>query len=194
MNSDQQCKTTRFHAPLLLNTNLVKQEPKIAGYLGQPLTQPLSYNQLLLNRVLIFDIHIYKVFKWPWRHFTSLKLCKCSQIPYPSAKVSSTSNITKPITIGLHSTHTMLRHFAREKTEGELSNLWCNTGNTMVTIGPRRSWKVLDGNSWKPKQSWKTVLEKWKIEKKPWKRSGTFFHHQKIFRISLCYIVMDFLH
>ena len=63
MNSDQQCKTTRFHAPLLLNTNLVKQEPKIAGYLGQPLTQPLSYNQLLLNRVLIFDIPIYKVFK-----------------------------------------------------------------------------------------------------------------------------------
>ena len=26
----------------------------------------------------------------PWRHFTSLKLCKCSQIPHPSTRVSST--------------------------------------------------------------------------------------------------------
>ena len=187
MNSDHQCRSPlvrpqNFMPPLLLNTNFVKQEPKIAGHLGQPLTQPLSYNQLLLNRVLIFDVPIYKVFKWPWRHFTSLKLCKCSQIPYPSARVSSTSNITKPITIGLHSTHTMLRHFAREKTEGELSNLWCNTRKYH---GYHWSEKVLKSPGWKVLET-KTVLENCPGKVKNWEKAletfWNFFSPSKNFQ------------
>ena len=47
------------------------------------------YTQLLLRKV-IFCIPIHQVFEQPWRHFTSLKLCKCSQIPHPSTRVSST--------------------------------------------------------------------------------------------------------
>ena len=48
------------------------------------------YTQLLLRKVIIFYIRIHKVLEQPWRHFTSLKLCKCSQIPHPSTRVSST--------------------------------------------------------------------------------------------------------
>ena len=37
-------------------------------------------------------ISIHKVLEQTWRHFTSLKLCKCSQIPHSSPRVTSTTN------------------------------------------------------------------------------------------------------
>ena len=37
----------------------------------------------------------HKVLEWSWRRFTSLKLCKCSQISQPSPRVASASNRTK---------------------------------------------------------------------------------------------------
>ena len=40
----------------------------------------------------------HKVLKQPWRHFTSLKLYKCFQIPQPSSRVISTSNRIKTTT------------------------------------------------------------------------------------------------
>ena len=58
------------------------------GYL---LSHPLCYIQLLLKRALIFHIPIHKASEQPWRHVTSLKLCKCSQISHPSPKVALTS-------------------------------------------------------------------------------------------------------
>ena len=48
------------------------------------------YTQLLLRKMIIFYISIHKVLKQLKRHFTSLKLCKCSQTPRPSTRVSST--------------------------------------------------------------------------------------------------------
>ena len=54
-------------------------------------SQPLYYLQLLLRKVIIFYIPIYKVLEQPWRQFTSLKLDKCSPIPHASIKVASTS-------------------------------------------------------------------------------------------------------
>ena len=52
------------------------------------------------------------VLEQPWRHFTSLKLSQCSQIPQPSPRVTSTSNRIKTTTIGLviykHSKRTRL--------------------------------------------------------------------------------------
>ena len=48
-----------------------------------------NYIQLLLRKVIIFYIPIHKVLEKPRRHFTSLKLCKCYQIPHPSTRVSS---------------------------------------------------------------------------------------------------------
>ena len=42
-----------------------------------------------------FYTPIHKVLEKPWKHFTSLKLCKCSQIPHPSPRVASTSNRTE---------------------------------------------------------------------------------------------------
>ena len=41
--------------------------------------------QLLLRKMIIFYTPIHKVLKQLKRHFTSLKLCKCSQIPRPSS-------------------------------------------------------------------------------------------------------------
>ena len=41
------------------------------------------------------------ILEQPGGHFTSLKLCQCSQIPQPPSKVTSTCNRTKTITIGL---------------------------------------------------------------------------------------------
>ena len=43
----------------------------------------------------VFYIPIHKVLEKPRKLFTSMKLCKCSQIPHPSTKVVSTSNRTK---------------------------------------------------------------------------------------------------
>ena len=51
----------------------------------------------------------HKVLEQPWRDFTSLKLCQCSQIPQPSSRVTSTSNRIKTITIGL----IIYKHFTR---------------------------------------------------------------------------------
>ena len=40
-------------------------------------------------------IPIHKVLEQPWRHFTSLKQCKCYQIPHPPLRVVSAPNKTK---------------------------------------------------------------------------------------------------
>ena len=65
-----------------------------------------------------------------WLHFTSLKLCTCSQITHPSPRVASTPNRTKPTTMGLtickYSTHTKLHHLACDRSEGKLLNLCGN--------------------------------------------------------------------
>ena len=58
----------------------------------------------------------HKVLKQRWRHFTSLKLCQCSQIPQPPPKVTSTFNRMKTTIIGLiiykHSTLISIHHLA----------------------------------------------------------------------------------
>ena len=60
-----------------------------------------------MGRVLSFYTPIHKVLEQPWRHFTSLKLCKCYQIPHPSVRVTSTPMKQKPTTtIDLSSTIT----------------------------------------------------------------------------------------
>ena len=72
----------------------------------------------------------HKVLKQRWRHFTSLKLCQCSQIPQPPPRVTSTFNRMKTTIIGLiiykHSTLTRLHHLAREMTEGNFGDLSLN--------------------------------------------------------------------
>ena len=59
--------------------------------LGYQWSQTLYYLQMLPRRVIIFYGPIHKALEWPWRHFPSLKLCKCSQIPHPSTIVASNS-------------------------------------------------------------------------------------------------------
>ena len=59
-------------------------------HIGYQWSQPLYCLQLLLRKVITFYIPIHKVLEQSWRHFASLKLCKCSQIPHPSTRVSST--------------------------------------------------------------------------------------------------------
>ena len=59
--------------------------------IGYQCSQPLYYLQLLLWRVIILYIPIHKVLEQPWRHFTSLKLCKYSQILQPLPRLTSTS-------------------------------------------------------------------------------------------------------
>ena len=69
-------------------------------------------------------IHI--VLEPPWRHFTSLKLWKCSQILHPSPRVASTSIKIKTNHHWLNNLQTLhtykLYHLAPEKTEEKLSN------------------------------------------------------------------------
>ena len=99
--SNKHCQSTNSCPPLLLKINMIKQESiELATngnqdgvpQIGYKWSQPLYYLQLLLlRRVIMFYISVHKVLEQPWRHFTSLKLWKCSQIPHPSIRVASTS-------------------------------------------------------------------------------------------------------
>ena len=96
-------------------------------------SRPHHYAQPLTERVVRFCIPIHKVLKQPLRHFTSLKLCNCSQIPPPSLRVAPTRSKTNHRwlnhlqTLHTHThTHTKLRHLARGRSEWRLSNRWVN--------------------------------------------------------------------
>ena len=83
-----------------------------------------------MGTFLRFFVPVHKVLEYPWRHFTSLKLCKCSQIPNPSPRVASNPNRTKTSHIDLIicklSTYTKLRYLFYGRYEWKLSNFWGN--------------------------------------------------------------------
>ena len=64
-------RISKFYTPLILNTNLIKQESKIdypydqSGIIliGNPQLWSLHYVQVLMRRVLRFSIPIHKVLK-----------------------------------------------------------------------------------------------------------------------------------
>ena len=135
-------RSLSFTPPRILNTHLIKQERKIGypqdsnqGFPDQehvvinnnlepaewepPLREPKV--QLIIWSLKKFSTPIHKVLKETWKHLTSLKLWKRSQIPHPSPRVASTSNRTKinhywlnhqqTIHVYTHThTHTTLRH------------------------------------------------------------------------------------
>ena len=63
-----------------------------------------------MERALWFYILIHKVLQQPWRHFTSLKLCKCSQMPHSSPRVAPTLNTTKINHHWFHHLQTLYTH------------------------------------------------------------------------------------
>ena len=79
----------------------------------------------------------HKVLEHPWRHFTSLKLCQCSQLSQPSPRVTSTSNRIKTTTIGLviykHSKRTRL-HDLTLSLEEWLRGSSCTRGETQGNL------------------------------------------------------------
>ena len=87
-----------FMPPLLLNINMIKQETGIghwrelnwdsSGWLPLVTTTILSSAATENSHNILIAIH--KFLEQPWRHFTSLELCKCSQFPGPWTRVSST--------------------------------------------------------------------------------------------------------
>ena len=93
-----------------------------------------------MGRAFRFHTPIHKVLEYPWKHFTFLKLCKCSQIPHPSPRVASTHNRTKTNHHQLNHLQTLhkhtlkLNHLAHDRSEGKLSNPWDNK---------RKSWTHL---------------------------------------------------
>ena len=82
--------------------------------------------------MLIASAWIHKVLEQLWKHFTSLKLCKCSQISHISPRVASTPppppppTEQKPTIISLiihkHFIYTKLHHLIRSRSEGKLLN------------------------------------------------------------------------
>ena len=61
----------------------------------EPVFITTNYAQRIMGRVYGFYMPIYKILEYPWRHFTSLKLCNYSQILYPSLRVAITPNRLK---------------------------------------------------------------------------------------------------
>ena len=57
--------------------------------------QPLHHVLLVIRWISTLCVTIFVVLEKPWRHFTTLKLCKCSQIPNPSHRIAPTANLTK---------------------------------------------------------------------------------------------------
>ena len=95
-----------------------------------------------MGTVLRFYIPIHKVLEWLWRHFTSLNLCKCSQIPHP--ELHQTPVAQKATIIDLiiyeHSTQIKLRHLARDRSGRQLSNPFAFV---MPAFAPNwNGWKI----------------------------------------------------
>ena len=109
MNQDHrywspQLGSQNFMLLLILNTNLLIRKSKI-GYPQNTIWDRLDwepavitatlYVHRLMGRAFRFYIPIYKVLEQTWKYFTSLKLCKCSQIPHSLPRIVSTPNRTK---------------------------------------------------------------------------------------------------
>ena len=96
-----------------------------------------------------FQLAINKTFcpnPEPLSHFTSLKLCKCSQIPHPSPRIASTPNRTKTTTFGLttykYFTCTKLRRLTHGRPEGKLSNPWGNKTKLWTHFPSSLTWST----------------------------------------------------
>ena len=121
-----------------------------------PLREPEV--QLIIWSLKKFSTPIHKILKETWKHLTSLKLWKRSQIPHPSPRVASISNRTKTnhhwlnhqqtIHVYTHThththkhthTHTCTHYVtprAREKTEGSSRTPRITQGNLGLTSLP----------------------------------------------------------
>ena len=93
--------------PLILGRNFIKRELKncypydreaaVITTNWEPTEWDSPYLEpavqlIIRSGSLATPCNIHKVLQQTWRHFTSLKLCKCSQIPLPSPRVTSTYN------------------------------------------------------------------------------------------------------
>ena len=84
--------------PLLLNINMIKQKSRIhhprESNWGPPDWLPMVTTTILSSTATEESLNIlmpiHKGLEQPLTHFTSLKLCKYSQIPHPSTRVFST--------------------------------------------------------------------------------------------------------
>ena len=85
-------------------------------------------------------IPIHKVLELPWRHFTSLKLHKCSEIPHPSPRVTSISNRTKTNHCWLNLLQTLHIHYyansLAKRLRGSSRNPRVTQGNLGLTSLP----------------------------------------------------------
>ena len=86
-------------------------------------------------------IPIHKVLEQPWRHFTSLKLCKCFQVPHPSPRVTATSSRTKTNHHWLNHLQTLHTYWitslrSRKDCEGRALNSWGNTRKSWSHLSP----------------------------------------------------------
>ena len=79
------------------------------------------------SKKILYTIHNF--LEQPWRHFTSLKLYKCSQIPLTSTRVTSISSNKKNShwLNHLQTHYAQERHLDCEKTKGGLLNFQENT-------------------------------------------------------------------
>ena len=93
----------------------------------------------------------HKILEQPWRHFTCLKLCLCSQIPQLPPRVTSISNRTKTNTsliIYKHTTRTKLNHLTHRMTEGKLPHPLDNTKKSWTYLLPSFLWLIPKTKRW----------------------------------------------
>ena len=101
-------------------------------------SKPLNHNQLPDMQHSKLYIPVLKVLEYCWRHFTYLKLYKCSQIPHPSPRVASVPNRTKTNRYWLNHlyTHTESRHPAHERSERNSQTPGVTQGNLRLASPP----------------------------------------------------------
>ena len=63
--------------------------------IGNSHSWPQYYVQRVMGRVLRFYIPIHNLLEKPWRHFTTMKLCKCYQLPSLITQISINPHKTK---------------------------------------------------------------------------------------------------
>ena len=62
--------------------------PGLGSLDWKPTDEQLDYSKLLKIKLLKFYIPIFKVLQELLKYFTSLKMCKCSQILHPLPRVA----------------------------------------------------------------------------------------------------------
>ena len=107
---ESSAKISKFHALPDWKSAIITRNHRLGTRcMGVPLvgSRSSANNGVSLKKIYI---PMHKVWEQLWRHFTSLKLCKSSQIPLPSPSLASASSRTRPNHHWLNHLHILYMH------------------------------------------------------------------------------------